>query len=162
MPTLNFTRSMTQGPDPRSPSELGGYGFASFLFGAPTGGSIAHAPRTYNYSHYYGAYVQDDFKVSRKLTLNLGVRWDNNGGNIERFDRMTVNDLEARNPVSDKVGFTVLGAYKFAGASLGRRAITGAMNNWSPRLGIAYEWNPKTTVRAGYGVFFVVAPFAAP
>lgn len=161
MPTLAFSRNMTQGPDPRNPSETGGYGLASFLLGTANSGSIVHSPRTYNQNKYWGFYVQDDFKVSRKLTLNLGLRAEINTGNLERFDRMSVNDLYVRNPVSDKLGFNVTGGYLFPGSSLGRRSIVDPHWNWNPRIGIAYAFDPKTTVRAGYGVFFGVAPFSA-
>jgi len=160
-PGFNFSRSMTQGPDPRSPSEVGGYGFASFLFGTGDGGSVAHSPKTYNYSKYYAAYVQDDFKLTRKLTLNLGLRWEIEGGNMERFDRMSVNDLTVRNPISDKVGFDVRGGYLFAGTTLGRKAIVDNQHVFNPRVGIAYELNPKTTIRTGYGIFYGVPPFSA-
>ena len=161
MPTMSFSRTMTQGPNPRSPSELGGYGFASFLFGTPDSGSIAHSPRTYNYGHFYGMYLQDDFKLTPKLTLNMGIRMEINGGNTERFDRMAINDLYVTNPVSSMVGFTVLGGYRFAGSGIGRRAIVDPLKNYSPRVGFAYAWNPKTSIRAGYGIFFGVPPFVA-
>jgi len=161
MPTMAFSRTMTQGPDPRSPSESGGYGYASFLFGTPDSGSIAHAARTYNQSKYWGAYIQDDFKVNKKLTLNLGLRMEVSTGNVERFNRMSVNDPTVKNPVSDKVGFPVYGGYDFAGSTLGRNAIVNPQYNYSPRFGIAYQFNEKTTIRTGYGVFFGIAPFAA-
>ncbi len=161
MPTMAFSRTMSQGPDPRSPSETGGFGYASFLFGTPDSGSIAHPARTYNESKYWAAYVNDDFKVSKKLTLNMGLRLEINTGNEERFDRMSVNDLQVKNPVSDKVGFPVYGGYVFAGGTLGRRQIVEAQKNWSPRAGLAYQLDSKTTIRAGYGVFFGVAPYAA-
>lgn len=58
-------------------------------------------------------------------------------------------------------GFPVTGGYVFAGSTLGRRELVATQYNWSPRIGIAYQLNQKTTIRTGYGVFFGVAPYAA-
>jgi len=68
-----------------------------------------------------------------------------------------------KNPLSDKVGMTLLGGYLFAGdnQSLGRRGIRSKENKFNPRIGIAYQLNPKTVIRTGYGIFYGVPKFAA-
>ena len=160
-PSINFSRTMSQGPDPRSPSEAGGYGFASFLFGAADSGALAHVPKPYNYNKYYAIYCQDDFKVNRRLTLNLGLRWEMETGVAEKYDRLTGMDVASRNPISDKVRFDVFGGYIFPNQGLPQKGIRALENKLNPRLGVAYEINPKTVIRAGYGIFYGVPPFAA-
>ena len=56
--------------------------------------------------------------MNRRLTLNLGLRWDVETGKTERYDRITVFDPVVRNPVSDDVGFEVLGGYLFPGKGM--------------------------------------------
>ena len=158
---FDFTRAGTQGPDPRTPTAVGGSGFASFLLGFGTG-SITHQIRPANFNKYFAAYVQDDFKVNSKLTVNMGFRWDFEGGVTERFDRITGVDPYAKNPLADTLKMDLKGIAQFAGSTLGRR---GARNvdpkQWNPRLGIAYQLNDKTVIRTGYGVFFGLPSYAA-
>ncbi len=167
--TFNFERVMTQGPDPRASTANAGVGYASFLLGAgsngasgPGGGSITHQIRPANANKYYAAYIQDDFKVSRKVTVNAGFRWDFEGGVTERYDHLAAIDPYVKNPVSDKIGMPVTGGYLFAGDSLGRRAIRHTSpRQINPRIGIVYELNSKTVVRSGYGIFYGLPSYAA-
>jgi len=167
--TFNFERVMTQGPDPRASTGNAGVGYASFLLGAgsngasgPGGGSITHQIRPANANKYYAAYIQDDFKVSHKITVNVGFRWDFEGGVTERYDHLAAIDPYVKNPVSDKIGMNVTGGYLFAGDSLGRRAIRNTSpRQVNPRIGVVYELNPKTVIRTGYGIFFGLPSYAA-
>ena len=122
---FNFDRTMTQGPDPRTPTGNGGNGYASFLLGAGTSGSITHQVRPATANRYYGFYAQDDFKVNRKLTLNAGFRWDFEGGVRERYNYLAAIDPLIKNPLSDKVGQDLHGGYLFAGGSLGTAGHSG-------------------------------------
>lgn len=159
--SYNFTRALTQGPDPRTPSTTAGWAYASFLLGTGSG-RITHQPRPANANHYLAFYVQDDFKLSARLTLNLGFRWDFESGTTERFNRLTAIDPYIRNPLSDKVGMNLRGGTLFAGSSLGRRAIRETdMRQLNPRVGLAYQLTASTAIRAGYGVFFGIPPYGA-
>jgi hypothetical protein len=160
-PSSNFSRTMTQGPDPRSPSEIGGFGFASFLLGTADSGALSHVPKPYNYNKYYALYVQDDFKVNRKLTLNYGLRWEMETGVAEKYDRLSGMDVSTKNPLSSSVGFDVFGGYIFPGKGLDQKGIRALEHKFNPRFGIAYEFNPKLVIRTGYGIFYGVPPFAA-
>ena len=160
---FSFTRGMTQGPDPRVATATGGDGFASFLLGTGTSGAATHRIKPANLSRYYAMYAQDDLKFTSKLTLNVGLRWEIEGATTERYDQQTVMDPYIRNPLSDKVGMTLLGGYLFAGEdqSLGRRGIRSKENKFNPRFGIAYQLNTNTVIRTGYGIFYGVPKFAA-
>ena len=125
----------------------GGVGFASFLLGTPD--SINRGVvngRTGRRNSEWGAYVQDDFKVTKALSLNYGIRYELYQPWFEVGDRMSALDLET-------------GRVVFAGEGnkFGRGLRTTDKNNFAPRLGLA--WNtggrPKVVVRAGYGLSFV-------
>jgi hypothetical protein len=159
--TFDFTRANTQGPDPRTPTGVGGAGYASFLVGFGNG-SISHQIRPANFNRYFAWYVQDDFKVNSKLTINAGFRWDFEGGVTERFDRITGIDPFAKNPLTDQLNMDLKGVALFAGDTLGRRgARNTVLGQLNPRLGIAYQLNEKTVVRTGYGIFFGLPSYAA-
>lgn len=158
---FSFTRAMTQGPDPRVAGN--GDGLASFLLGTGTSGAATHRIKPADLSRYYAIYAQDDYKVSQKLTVNVGLRWEIEGSNTERYDQQTVMDPFAKNPLSDKTGLDLRGVYLFAGddQSLGRRGVRSAEHKFNPRIGLAYQMNSKTVVRTGYGIFYGVPKFAA-
>jgi hypothetical protein len=156
-----------------------GRDIAAFLLGTPTAGSGSTASQldnAINYSVqsvYNGFFLHDDWRVTPKLTLNLGVRYELEGGLSERYNRIqqgfdlstpTSIDVAARaayttaynaNPSNflltpDK--FKVLGGYTYATES-NRPAWTTDKGNWEPRLGISYALNPKTVLRGGFGIF---------
>ncbi|MBI4905688.1 MAG: carboxypeptidase regulatory-like domain-containing protein [Acidobacteria bacterium] len=158
---FSFTRAMTQGPDPRVAG--GGDGLASFLLGTGTSGAATHRIKPADLSRYYALYVQDDYKINAKLTVNVGLRWEIEGANTERYDQQTIMDPYAKNPLSDKTGLDLRGVYLFAGEgqSYGRRGVRAAEHKLNPRIGLAYQLNQKTVIRTGYGIFYGVPKFAA-
>lgn len=159
---FNFDRTMTQGPDPRTPTAIGGNGYASFLLGAGTSGAVTHQIRPANSNRYFAFYAQDDFKVGRKITVNAGLRWDFESGATERYNQLSAIDPYVKNPISDQVGFNVTGGYLFAGSTLGGRAIRSTSGKQiNPRFGIVYEIDSKTVIRTGYGIFFGLPSYAA-
>jgi hypothetical protein len=162
--SMNFTfnRGMTQGPDPRVVTANGGFGFASFLLGTGASGSEVHGIRPALESKSFGFYLQDDWKVNRKLTLNLGVRWDFETGLTERYDRYAVFDQTAVSPLSQQTGLNLMGGWTFANKGDRGRTLKGI--EWgkvAPRIGIAYQIRPGTVLRTGGGIFFTTAPYGA-
>jgi hypothetical protein len=160
---FNFNRAMTAGPDPRAVSANSGFGYASFLLGAGSGGNVNNGLRPAIASKSFGVYLQDDWKTTRKLTVNLGLRWDMETGLTERYDRFAVFDTEVRSPLSDATGLNLKGGWRFPGKDLptGRNLRDPEWTNISPRIGLAYEIRPGTVIRLGYGIFFAMAPWGA-
>ena len=161
-PVFTFNRAMTQGPDPRRPSGRAGHGLASFIMGTGAAGALTHNNRPASANRYFGLYLQDDYKVNRRLTLNIGLRWDVETGKTERYDRITVFDPVVRNPVSDEVGFEVRGGYLFPGKGMASNRLHPTQwANLNPRFGFAYQVSEKTLIRGGYWIFFAPAIYGA-
>ncbi len=172
-PSFSFGTSWTQGPldnSPASPSGVG-QGLASFLLGLPTGGSVGRPANYAVSSPLLGSFVQDDWRVTPKLTVNIGLRYEVEGALRERFNRSvtgmdftTVNPLNAavqanyaKNPTPELPAsqFVVKGGLLFAGVNGQPSALFNTPKlNFAPRFGIAYRLNDKTVIRSGYGVFF--------
>lgn len=85
--SFNFDTAWTRGPFDNSTSAPIGQGLAAFLFGLPSGGGVDRNATFAEQSTVWSLYFQDDFKVTPKLTLNLGVRWEIEGPTTERFNR---------------------------------------------------------------------------
>ncbi len=153
--TFGFTNLMTQGPNPTAASATAGYGFASFLLGTGTSGNIFQNWKNVASQSFYNAfYVQDDFRITRKLTLNLGLRYDFDTPRTERYDRMSWFNPSIASPLASAVpGLT--GGLRFVGTDGGNRSqYTGDWNNWAPRLGLAYQLDSKTAIRAAFAQLF--------
>jgi hypothetical protein len=156
---FNFSAGMTQGPNPNTASSSAGLGFASFLLGTGSTGNVLIQgwKNVAAQSFYYAGYAQDDWRVTRKLTLNLGVRYDYDAPRTERYNRMNFFDPNAVSPLAGKVaGFPNLkGGVRFVGVDGNpRHQYFKDTNNLAPRLGLAYQVNEKTVVRAGYSHIF--------
>ena len=155
--TFNFSQTATAGPDPETASpSTSGNAFASLLLGVGTGGSTGVSVLPYNSKHYYGIFFEDDWKVTRKLTLNLGLRWEYQTAPIERFNQQSFFDFNAVNPISSSLGYTVKGAVVFNGVNGVRRGLYNPPGtDFSPRLGLAYQATSKLVVRGGFGTYYV-------
>jgi len=154
---FNFAR-LTTNQDPNSSNSLQGNAIASMLLGWGSGGDYHLDPPSASASKYYGFYAQDDWKLTRRLTLNLGLRYDFDVPRTERYNRLSWFDFNAPSPIAGKVpGYANLkGQFKFADSNT-RSPINGDYNNWQPRFGFAYALGDKTAVRGGYGLFYTVS-----
>ncbi|MGA2646729.1 MAG: carboxypeptidase regulatory-like domain-containing protein [Candidatus Sulfotelmatobacter sp.] len=134
----------------------GGDGMASFMMGQMLGNGnsayeIQFQPATENYQ--YATFVQDNWKVNYKLTLNLGLRYDVSLPRTERFNRMNWFDPNAVSPLVVPGLGTLHGGEAFASPS----ERTNWVTDWSdiqPRFGFAYLIQPKTVIRGGYGIYY--------
>jgi hypothetical protein len=169
--TFTFGSSWTNGPLDNSPSAPIGQDIATFLLGLPTGGGIDRNASVAQQSKWMGLFYQDDWKVTRKLTVNLGLRWEVEWPNVERFNRSTRGfDFATPNPIQAAAqanyakspipevpvsSFRTPGGLLFAGVNGVSRGLWNLdPNNFMPRIGLAYQLRPRTVLRAGYGVFF--------
>ena len=154
-----------------------GRDIAAFILGVPSSGQIDN-PTSYSVqSIYHGFFFQDDWRVSPKLTLNMGLRYELEQGVTERFNRLVRGfDLMTPSPINEAARaaytaaynanpsnfpltpdqFRVLGGYTFADEN-NRAAWNADKRLIQPRVGAAYQINEKTVVRGGFGIF--VAPF---
>lgn len=167
---LAFSDTYTKGPLDNSTSAPVGGGLASFLLGFPTGGSVTRPANFAEQSDVWAFYFQDDWKVSRKLTVNLGLRYEvetamreSSNRSVTGFDFNAAQPIAAaaiaayaKNPTPEVPAsqFKVQGGLLFAGVN---GQPTGLWNpphlNFMPRIGLAYQLGNKTVVRAGYGIF---------
>lgn len=170
-PHYDFLTGWTQGPLDNSPAAPIGQGMASFLLGLPTGGWKDINADYAQQSRYYGFYWQDDWKVTRTLSVNLGLRYELETPTAERYDRTVRGfDYNAVNPVQAEAQanyakapiaeiaaaqFRTPGGLTFASVGGQPRGLWNTdRNNFAPRLGFAWQMMPKTVWRGGYGIFY--------
>jgi len=173
---LQFNAKMTAA-NPNDPSNPNagtngstGNGFASFLLGYGDSGSFVEPARTADQNLYKAFYVGDTYQLTRKLTLNLGLRVDLQGDWTERFNRIVAfNPTEASplltidpalgstvNPATGKTFANLKGGYDLVDSS--RHSSRMAFPDWNhvePRLGISYQFDKNTVIRTGYGIFYL-------
>ncbi|MBL8174299.1 MAG: carboxypeptidase regulatory-like domain-containing protein [Bryobacterales bacterium] len=151
----SFGNNWTQRVVGAAASTTQGNGFASFLLGQMASGTLSHTFAAATASDYWGLYLQDDWKVSSKLTLNIGLRWDVDLPRTERFNRLSYWDINAPSPIAGKVpGFSnLVGSMLFASPQ-DRRQTPTDYNNWGPRFGFAYQINQKTVFRGAYAILY--------
>jgi outer membrane receptor protein involved in Fe transport len=130
--TLNFDGNRT------------GIGLADFLLGYPSGAQLSNPQVVDSRLKMYSGFLQDDWKATPKLTLNLGLRYDYATWPYEGRNR-----LANLNPATGQT-FTP------ANSPFGRSLVTPDKNNFAPRVGLAYQLTPQTVLRAGYGRFYML------
>jgi hypothetical protein len=157
--TFNFSQGFTQGPNPNTASATAGNSIASLLLGTGTTGNvlIRNWKNVAAQSFYHAFYLQDDWRITKKLTLNIGLRYEVDLPRTERYNRFNWLDPYAVSPLSGQVpGMGELrGGVKFVGVDGNPRTqFNKDLNNFGPRFGLAYQVDSKTVVRAAYGHFF--------
>ena len=153
---FTFDRTFTQGPNPVQASSTGGFGVASFLLGDPTSGSVIKIQPISTQGSYYAVYAQDDWKVSDRLTVNLGLRWDVSLGDSEKYNRLAYFDPSATNPLGAAAGLPNLkGELTWIGQGNPSQQMQTDWKDFAPRFGFAYNVDKKTVVRGGYGIFYL-------
>jgi outer membrane receptor protein involved in Fe transport len=152
-----FSRAFTQA-NPLQADALSGNEFASFLLGYPASGTVDNNMDPFYRGYYYAAFVQDDWKVSPRLTLNIGFRYDYEAPLAERYNRMVRGfDFDEPSPIAAKVqGLTLKGGLLYAGTSgSSRQAFNRDYKHPQPRFGFAYRVGHDWVIRGGYGLLFI-------
>jgi hypothetical protein len=169
--SLTFSTDWTRGPLDNSAAAPMGQGLASFLLGLPTSGQIDVNDSLAQQVKVPSVYVQDDWKLSSKLTFNMGLRYEIDYPLTERYNRTvrgfnsstalpieaTVQTNYARSPIPEIAAGQLLvrGGLTYAGVGGEPRTLWKAnTTNFAPRIGLAYQLNGRTVVRTGYGVFY--------
>ena len=138
---------------------FGGEAFATFMQGIPDGGSITSVTPNIVYNRQiYSVYALDDFKVTPRLTLNLGLRYEmfttikeaNNNQDTFDFSSLSLIAPSGQNRVLTPTLATELAIQNNGSPGL----ISPDLNNFAPRIGLAYQWSDKLVFRAGYGLFY--------
>jgi outer membrane receptor protein involved in Fe transport len=131
-----------------------GSSFASFLLGEAISGGTETVREIEQLYPYYGFYAQDDWRITPKLTVNLGLRYEFTQPPVELEDKYSDFTPDRPNPAVNNYP----GALRFAGFGPGRENRRSLVDGWygaiGPRLGIAYALNNKTTVRTAFGRSF--------
>ncbi|MCC7498838.1 MAG: TonB-dependent receptor [Bryobacterales bacterium] len=159
--TGNFTTA-----DPLHQSAVTGNSIADFLLGDPVAGFIQINSNPALMEHLWSLFVQDDFRVSDRLTINAGLRWDYLGPLTDRFDALTRGFCGTCASPLQIPGMNLNGGLQFAGVgSLPRGIYDRRYGNFGPRVGFAYRLRNNTVLRGGYGMIYGQAmnnPGAAP
>ncbi len=146
--------NFASGPTSTPADNNSGFGFASFYLGAASNADI-FLPEILDWRvKYYAGFVQDDWKISPKLTANLGFRYEISTPVTEAHNQMSYMNPALANPGAGGLP----GAYAYLGSGTGRTGAstiqTAFKNAYGPRLGLAYQVTPNTVVRAGYGIYY--------
>ncbi len=154
-PSFSFTQGFTSGPDPSAPTAGTGDAFASFLLGDAVSGGAGITAQPAQTQVFHGLYIQDDWKATRKLTLNLGLRYDLMLGPTERYNHQAYFDPTVVNPITAMLnnGTTYDGAYVYNSSS-NRGLIDTHYHNFAPRFGFAYQPVRNLVARGGFGIFY--------
>jgi hypothetical protein len=166
----DFGTNFTRGPLDNSPGAPIGQEFASFLLGQTTGGLIDRNASRANQVLFHGIFVHNDWKVTQRLTLNLGLRYEYEGGMTERYHRNVRGvDFTSASPIEAQAkaayaaapipqiapsAFAVKGGYQFL-SETDPNVWNGDRNNIQPRIGFAYRLMNKTVLRGGWGIYMV-------
>ncbi len=164
--TWNFDPSETAGIDSTGSikSGISGDSYASMLLGQVDNANfVAFQPGTWDEA-YAAAFINDAIKVTPKLSMTLGLRYDYMFPRTESHDRYSSFSPTTPNPAASNIP----GAMLFAGTGLGRTGRrtfeTPLKSDWGPRIGLAYRITHKDVIRAGYGMYYsgVSFNYAAP
>jgi hypothetical protein len=167
-PQLTFLPTYTNGPLDNSAVAPLGQEYASFLLGIPSG-QMTRSASFAAQNTYYAGFLHDDWKITNRLTLNLGLRYEYESPVSERYNRAVRGFVStdpnpiaaqaiaayAKNPISQIAvsQFRVLGGLMFAGPD-DHNLWSGQTTNLLPRVGLAYRLDSKTVIRTGYGIFY--------
>jgi hypothetical protein len=156
---FNFTTTYTNGPNPNAAvaANQGGFdSWASFLLGYPYTGSISNQETVAFNQFYNAAYAEDDWRVTPRLTLNLGARWNIETGFKDRYNRWADIDPTIANPLAAYTGLSFTGGAEYLGVGGNpTRTSPTFYKEVAPRIGFAYQAMPNTVFRGGYGIMYL-------
>ncbi|MEP7363656.1 MAG: carboxypeptidase regulatory-like domain-containing protein [Acidobacteriota bacterium] len=141
-----FDRTYAQGPDPSVSSANSGHGFASMLLGVPQAGTLTFTPRMFLYQRYKAGYIQDDWRITSRLTLNLGFRYEYTSPYGEKWGNIGYIDPFETEPITGGKGV-------FKWVPPGGYHTNPNYKTFGPRVGLAYRLDSKTVIRTAGAIF---------
>jgi hypothetical protein len=156
--TFGFDTTLTNGPNPSAAVPAGQSpfdAFAAFLLGATTSSSITQQETVAFTQPYNAIYVQDDWRVVPKLTVNLGVRYDMETGFRERYNHWADFNPAASNPYAAQTGLNFAGGAQYLGASGNPNRTWQTTDKFAPRVGFSYSPFATVVVRGGFGILYL-------
>ena len=160
--SFGFTGAFTSQTPLKSVNGTGS-ALATMLLGYPSSGSIALGTNFFNMVHYSAFFIEDDIRVTPKLTLNLGFRGEHETNPSDANNKFQIDaDLTATNPLQASVPSLVLkGTFRYAGVG-GNPDHAGNPYTMKlgPRFGFAYSLDSKTVIRGGFGIFWIPQSFS--
>ena len=152
-PSFSFGPNWTQ-MNSATAGATSGWALATFLLGYPTSGTYTSPTSIAIQYHYIAGYIQDDWRVTNKLTLNIGLRYDLETPYTERYNHVSSFDPTATSAATAKLP-SALGGLRFMGVNIDSRYRNNLdTNNFGPRIGLAYALNDRTVVHAAYGILY--------
>ncbi len=151
---FNFDRRFTQ-QNYSAGDVNSGDSFADLLLGTFSSTSYNITPAYALQQIYIAPFVQDDWRATSKLTVNLGIRWDYESPFTERYNKQASNFCTTCvNPLQASVtGLPLYGGLQYTSSS-NRNPYASDLNNFQPRIGVAYQVTPHTVVRGGFGIIY--------
>ncbi|MDX1982379.1 MAG: TonB-dependent receptor, partial [Bryobacteraceae bacterium] len=150
---FSFAPQQTGGPSAATPT--GGFALASMLVGFGSG-ALPFNNGVSIQNVYSGLYLQDDWRVTSRLTLNIGLRYEYESPRTERYDRTVRGWAYGQQSPLRVAGFNLTGGLLYAGVNGQPRGLYDRDgNNWAPRIGFAYSLTKKTVLRGGYALSYI-------
>jgi hypothetical protein len=142
-----FDRTYTQGPNPLATTLNGGNGLASLELGLPISGTLTITNPLYLWQRSWALYVQDDYRITNHLTLNLGLRWEYITPFAEKFGQIGDFYPNVINPDTGLPG-------QFEEIKPGGYVENPQRKHFEPRVGLAFQVNNKTVIRAAAAIVY--------
>lgn len=153
--TFAFAKAQTQGPDPQVATATAGDAFAAFLLGAGNSGSIPIVAGASLKNWYVAGYGQDDIRLTNKLTINLGLRYETESPVTDRHNRLNYFDPNVQSPAANSQFPGLTGGLVFAGVNGQPSTVyQWNTNQFSPRVGFSFSPQSQTVVRGGFGASY--------
>ena len=166
---FQFRNNYVRQRDDTNNAGLLGLEWAAFMLGTPNQITIDRNDSYDLMNPYYAAFLQDDWRVNHRLTLNLGLRYEYEGGFVESQNRglgggftfgqelpisAAAEAAYLRSPIPGLPAIEVAGGNTYLGLNGAPGSVNDAQHSWAPRLGAVFKLNARTIIRGGYGLFF--------